>query len=51
MRECRNLPEGSRALRQLQDEILDVEAKMNQAEGDLINVANAVKEAQAEVAK
>lgn len=50
-RECRNLPEVSRAMRQLHDEILDVEAKMAQAEGDLINVATAVREAQAEVAR
>jgi hypothetical protein len=51
VRECRNLPEGSRALRQLQDEILAVEGKMDQAEGDLINVSAAVREAQAEVVR
>ena len=51
VKECRNLPEGSRALRQMQDEILAVEANMEQAEGDLINVANAVRESQAEVAR
>jgi uncharacterized protein YukE len=51
VRECRNLPERSRAVKQTQDEILAVEAKMEQAEADLTNVSATVREAGAELAR
>lgn len=51
VRECRNLPERSRALKQAQEEILAVEARMDQSEADLTSVAATMREAGVELAR